>query len=68
MVKKDDNEKLARNLVRLLSTHNFWCQDDSLCLKTGGEGDNGEELIDAVTALLEEGRIELTIKEGTWTK
>lgn len=37
-----------RQLVNWLSDYNFKYQNDSLCLKVGGEGDNGEEIIEAL--------------------
>lgn len=45
-----DPETLARKIGDWDFTHN----DDYFCFKFGGDGDNGEMLIDALAALLKE--------------
>ena len=45
-----DPETLARKIGDWDFTHN----DDYFCFKFGGDGDNGEMLIDALAALLQE--------------
>ncbi len=52
-------EKLYEGLMAMYD-ENF---DDSLCIKTGGDGDNGETLAYILDALIENGLIEIKIND-----
>jgi hypothetical protein len=45
-----DHHPKSEALYRFISKHNFTDQDDSLDLSSGGDGDNGEELMYALDA------------------
>ena len=56
-----DHEPQSIKLVELIGRMDFIHFGDSLCLKTGGDGDNGETLAYVIDALIENGLVEITI-------
>lgn len=48
-----DHDPRSEAIARLLGQINFDVQADSLCLKFGGDGDNGEELLFALDIYFE---------------
>lgn len=58
-----DHEPESIALVELIGQMDFEHFDDHFCWKTGGDGDNGECLAYIIDALIENGLIEIKIKE-----
>ena len=55
-----DHDPRSEKIARTIGEINFNVQQDSLCLKFGGDGDNGEELmysLDIYFELLDKGRL-----------
>lgn len=57
-----DHEDASIELVELIKKMDFEHFSDSLCLKVGGDGDNGEQLAYILDALIENDLIEIKIK------
>lgn len=55
-----DHEPESEKLVDLISQMDFEHFGDSLCIKLGGDGDNGETLAYILDALIENGLVEIT--------
>lgn len=63
-----DHDQRSSNLGRALGEINYRLMDDSMCLKFGGDGDNGEELLyalDIYFELLDKERLKLTKNTDT---
>ena len=58
-----DHEPESEKLVKLISEMDFKYFNDSLCLKFGGDGDNGESLAYILDALIENGIIKIIFEE-----
>lgn len=40
-----DHDPRSREIVRYMAKIDYKYSDDSLCIKTGGDGDNGEQMM-----------------------
>lgn len=58
-----DHEPGAIELVELMGLMDFENFDDHFCIKTGGDGDNGEALAYILDALIENGLVTITIHD-----
>lgn len=48
-----DHHPMSNRLVRFMADHDFNDYNDSLCIKVGGDGDNGEHLMYLMDAFFE---------------
>lgn len=55
-----DHEPESIRFVELMGRMDFENFGDSLCIKTGGDGDNGETLAYIIDALIENGLVAIT--------
>ena len=55
-----DHEPESEKLVDLISQMDLQHFGDSLCIKVGGDGDNGETLAYIIDALIENGLVKIT--------
>ena len=59
----DDEKPEARELVKILGDFDLFHNNDRFCIKTGGDGDNGEELIWMLSELINREFIKIQIHE-----
>ncbi len=59
-----DHHNEAIKLVELIGDVSFCHYDDFMCIKTGGDGDNGEALAYMLDDLIDAGIVEIKIKEA----
>lgn len=48
-----DHHPMSRRIVDFMKLHDFNDYDDSMCIKTGGDGDNGEHIMYLLDAYFE---------------
>ena len=48
-----EHHPMSDRIVRFMATHDFKDYNDSMCIKVGGDGDNGEQLMYLMDAFFE---------------
>lgn len=48
-----DHHEMSERLVKFMADHDFNDYDDGMCIKTGGDGDNGEHMMYLMDAFFE---------------